>query len=475
MNEYVKTFSNLNIIKCNKNSVDKNIHTVDVLSNYKLFFNITEKDIEFNNKNILSQRAENFYKETLNEINEKNKKIKTFKNIKNFHNNFASFLINKLNKSHSVRNNNNINVINLKNKGNEYFINNYKQFLNLSKKLKKNDKNINLIKNEFSLDNNLNNKLSLNKSLNNKIKNLTINTNDNAFFINNNNEKINFLFKNKIFNLNRNKIKLNKENFNEIRKNNSNKEIFINNNNNIFNKSKSTANIIIKDSFRNKTNNNNNNLNNNFNNNLNNNSISQNNNNKNYFMNISNFYKKNKEKKKQILLKKEKLKELLNEIKSFENSVNFNSNKDIIDKNNNYKLFIRNCYSNDQKNRKYYKKNSKFINIKSNLTKPKSSKNIFKPKNKNIIKIFNENKELENKNIQINNSDDNKNNNNNYIEKFFIKQQKNEMKNEVKNYINNLGQLIYNKDSKHAVQYKLVNLLKKGELYYKRSITYLKD
>jgi hypothetical protein len=215
-----------------------------------------------------------------------------------------------------------------------------------------------------------------------------------------------------------------------------------------------------------KTNNNNNN---------NNNSIFQNNNNK-YFMNISNFYKKNNEKKKQILLKKEKLKELLNEIKSFEYSVNFNSNKDIIDKNSNYKLFIRNSYSNDQKTRKYYKKNSKFINIKSNLTKPKSSKNIFKPKNKNIIKIFNENKELENKNIQINNSDDNKNNNNNnYIEKFFIKQQKNEMKNEVKNYINNLGQLIYNKDGKHAVQYKLVNLLKKGELYYKRSITYLKD
>ena len=49
------------------------------------------------------------------------------------------------------------------------------------------------------------------------------------------------------------------------------------------------------------------------------------------------------------------------------------------------------------------------------------------------------------------------------------------MKNEVKNYINNLGQLIYNKDGKHAVQYKLVNLLKKGELYYKRSITYLKE
>ena len=453
MNEYVKTFSNLNIIKCNKNSVKKNIHTVDVLSNYKLFFNITEKDIEYNNKNILSQRAENFYKETLNEINENNKKIKTFKNINRFNNNFTSFLMNKLNKSHS--NNNNINVINLKNKGNEFFINNYKQFLNLSKKLK----NKNLMKDEFTLDNNNLNK-KLNKSLNNnKIKNLTINTNDNAFF--NNNEKINFLFKNKIFNLNRNKIKLNKENINKIRKNNSNKEIF-NNNNNIFNKSKSTANIIIKDSFRNKTNNNNNN-----------NSIFQNNNNK-YFMNISNFYKKNNEKKKQILLKKEKLKELLNEIKSFENSVNFNSNKDIIDKNSNYKLFIRNSYSNEQKTRKYYKKNSKFINIKSNLTKPNSSKNIFKPKNKNLFNIFNENKnEIENKIIHINNSENNNNNNNN--EKFFINKQKKEMQNEVKNYINNLGQLIYNKDGKHAVQYKLINLLKKGELYYKRSITYLND
>ena len=232
MNEYIKIFSNLNIIKCNKNSVNKNIHTVDDLSNYKLFFNITEKDIEYNNKNILSQRAENFYKETLNEINENNKKIKTFKNINRFHNNFASFLMNKLNKSHSVSNNNNINninVINLKNKGNEFFINNYKQFLNLSKKLK----NKNLMKDEFSLDNNNLNK-KLNKSLNNnKIKNLTINTNDNAFF--NNNEKINFLFKNKIFNLNRNKIKLNKENINKLNKNNSIKE-FYNINNNVYNK-----------------------------------------------------------------------------------------------------------------------------------------------------------------------------------------------------------------------------------------------
>jgi len=111
------------------------------------------------------------------------------------------------------------------------------------------------------------------------------------------------------------------------------------------------------------------------------------------------------------------------------------------------------------------------MNIKTNLLKkPKSSKNIFRlNKNKKIKKIFDEKNKINNKIIKINN---NNNENNNNIEQFFIKQQNKEMKDEVKNYINNLGQLIYNKDGKHAVQHKLINLLKKGELYFKSSITY---